>query len=144
VQSGGSIYASDWAYFWTEMAFPDIIEYYGDDSIEGNAKVGSIYENLVANVVSDSFRRALGNVDTITILFNWPAWVVAVSASLSSTVHIVAPSIQTFQSTLYNVPLVISHQPTTTSGTVFFTSFHHEAQLTSQMEQVLRFLVFQL
>ncbi|MDX9719404.1 MAG: hypothetical protein RBU37_01560, partial [Myxococcota bacterium] len=144
VQSGGSIYVSDWAYFWAEMAFPDIIDYYGDDTQEGVAKVGIVYDALVANVVSDSFQRALDGAETITIQFNWPAWVLAESVSFSSTVHILAPTVQTFTSTLHDVPLVVSHKPTPTSGTVFFTSFHHEAQLTRQMEEVLRFLVFQL
>ena len=145
VNSGGSLYVSDWAYFWAELAFPEIIDFYGDDETEGAARVGALADNVVADVVSDTFRNALNGAETITLLFNWPAWAVATEASLSSTVHILAPTIQLMgTATLEDVPLVISHKPTPTAGTVFFTSFHHEAQLTQQMEQVLRALVFQL
>jgi len=144
VQSGGSLYVSGWAYYWAELAFPEAVDYYGDDLFEGSAKKGNIIDNLVADVISTPFQNALAPATTLTIKFNWPAWVVASSVSFTSTVHILAASVPTFSETLTDVPLVVSHKPTETSGTVFFTSFHHEAQLSGQMEQVLRFLVFQL
>ncbi len=100
-------------------------------------------ENLVASVISENFRNAIKS-DTITIQFNWPAWVLAESVSFESEVHVLAESLPTDDEPLTDIPLVVSYKPSETSGTVFFTSFHHEAQLTQQMEDVLRFLIFQL
>ena len=144
VESGGSLYVSDLAYFWAELAFPEMIDYYGDDMIDGEAQVGAIDDNVVADVLSQSFQQALG-LNTTTVSLNRPAWVVASSVSFATTVHILAPTATLMSGSVSSdVPLIVSHRPSPTSGTIFFTSFHHEATMSQDMEQVLHFLVFQL
>ena len=44
--------------------------------------------------------------------------------------------------TVPNAPLLVSHEQG--AGKVLFTSFHHEAQLTADMEAILQYLVFEL
>lgn len=148
VNSGGSIYISDYAYYWGELVFPGAIDFLGDDRIEGEAKQGNRADNLTAEVLSPEFQKALRPLTSISIKFDLPAWVIAEKLGTpmpgGSTVHIEAPTVDTPSETLTNVPLVISYKPAPDSGTVYFTSFHHEEELNPEMQKVLNFLIFQL
>lgn len=154
VQNGGSIFVTDWAYYWIESVFPGAIQFYGDPppdgsgvyqpGEEGPAKVGKLDPNVPATVESEVFRTVIGN--TMSVNFNWAAWVVATGANFQSEVHILATQAPIYQAPFVqqNAPLVVSYKPTPTSGTLFFSAFHAAVQPTTQMEDVLRFIVFQL
>jgi hypothetical protein len=144
VEEGGSLYVSDWAYYWIERTYPDRVDFFGDDSVEGPACIGSQSSDLAVSVDSDLFQSLLGQTDT-TISFSWPAWAAMAEAHPGkTTVHLSAPLAPLDNGqTLSDAPMVISFQPTPTSGTVFFSSFNANAN-DELMDRVLRFLIFQL
>jgi hypothetical protein len=82
-------------------------------------------------------------------------WVVAEGANSSATIHLsgntalcrltVHDSCASGGPTVTNAPLLVTYQDPS-GGSVVFTSFHNERQtnLSQNMEQILRFLIFQL
>lgn len=144
VEEGGSLYVSDWAYYWIEKTYSDRVDFYGDDTVEGPAKIGAQIQSLPVSVDSDLYRSLLGVTET-SVNFNWPAWSVMSEAHPGkTTIHMSAASVTLDNGeTAENVPMVISFQPTPTSGTVVFSSFNADAN-DAVMDQVLRFLIFQL
>ncbi|MDP6932332.1 MAG: carboxypeptidase-like regulatory domain-containing protein, partial [Myxococcota bacterium] len=77
VEAGGSIYASDWAYYFFESAFPDAVTFYGADGTYGSAQVGESGE-IIADVIDTTLITLLGDA-TAQLNYDLSAWVVAES-----------------------------------------------------------------
>lgn len=161
VNNGGSLYASDYAYPWVELAFPDILDLYGNETTNINsAKMGYAPQTVTADVLSADLQTILGR-NTATIVFpHQPPnvlntfWSVLEGVGAGALNNIQA-NVQMCQNanncgsannTLHNnTPLLVTWK-SPQGGTVVFTSFHNKRQATlnQDMEQILRYLIFQL
>lgn len=160
VNGGGSLYASDWAHHFVAKMFPDMIEFYGDSANTSSALMGFAPQTISAGVTSSGLQTALGHNDTVIDFPHEPLqnvlnnnWAVATGAGPETTVHLQgdvalcssATSCSSQGGSVPDAPLLLSYQ-TPGNGTVFFTSFHNDSQMgiSDDMEEILRFLIFQL
>lgn len=160
VAQGGSLYTSDWASPFFEMAFPDIIDFYGDDTDMEAARNGYAPQLIQATVQSQTLQTTLGaNSASIDFPHTPPAvyndhWVVAESVDPSATVHLSGDAqlcqndaCQSGGAMQSGAPLLVS-KTEAGGGTVIFTSFHNHsddaAPISAETETILRFLILQL
>jgi hypothetical protein len=120
VQSGGSLYASDFAADYIEAAFPKHIHFKGKTGKAGNVQ---------AKVVDIGLREVLGN--QLPLNFDMDSWVQIESVSKTHEV---------------DVYLTVSNKPILAvfnygDGQVIYTSFHNHAQVSKEEQTLLRFLV---
>lgn len=136
VQSGRSLYASDRAYQFVSRAFPEAVNF-RPDTLAGSS------QTVTAQVISDAMFTLLGTSHT-QINFNLGGWAVMSSPPPGVTVHFQGP-VRIGSSSNVQAPLLISYSHSS-GGTVIYTSFHNNAQvgLGSDMERILRYLIFQL
>ena len=134
---GGSLYASDYAYQFIEEPFPDAVNFLG--------KEGGEDQTVMARVVSTPMLSLLGSSQA-EIYFNLDHWVVMASAGPDSVVHFEGDPQLMNGTTHNNAPFLVSFSPPSSSGQAIFTSFHNSAQdgMEGDMEEILRFLIFQL
>lgn len=153
VAEGGSVYASDWAHQIIEAAWPNKIDFVGHDhefpdpyvdyDLTNTPYVGqSTY--LEANVLDGTMSQILGS--TAQINYDLDAWVVPLSmgsgASAMLTGTAPAWDLTTWDTVTYqNVPLAVRFAP---GGTVIYTTFHNESQMTSDMELALKEMILNL
>jgi hypothetical protein len=141
VQGGGSIYASDWAYFMIEAPFPNMVTFVGNDNTYGNAQVGESGFYTV-EVLDPALKSILGS-SSATINYDLPAWVVPEKASDSEV--LVRGTVSYYENYVNlktrMVPLLLAGDD---NGRALFTSFHNEAQTTIDMDKILREIVFSL
>ena len=147
VDAGGSLYASDWAYDFVEIAFPDSIEFEGNDSQQNAAAVGESGP-MTANVSDPALATALGDT-TVSLNYDLPQWVVPTSAGGNARVLVTgnasAFNYSNFQT--YNIPnaaLAVQFHFGSNGGSVIYTSFHNEQQSTQDMDLLLSYMVFEL
>jgi len=72
VASGGSVYASDWAYDVVERAWPEAIEFVGADELPNAAQLGE--DGVVRATVTDGPLAAWLELDEIEITYELPVW----------------------------------------------------------------------
>jgi hypothetical protein len=135
VSNGGSIYASDWEYYYLMKTFPTFILFYSP-----NAKRG-FEQNIQATIVDSVLRNSFGK-EFVSINFDLPFWVPIRNVSKEVSVIIKADNLK-FHDGIYNdVPLmtIFSYK----QGIVFYTSFHNEAQKTEDIDKILKTIVFKL
>lgn len=138
VKAGGSIYTSDWAYFFTESAFPSAIDFVGDDKTSGAAYVGSAGK-ISATVLDETMQEVLGKA-TAQLNYDLDAWAVASGTGEGATV-LLEGSAKTWSGSINNSPLAVQIKP---GGRMVYTSFHNERQLTEDMELLLREIILSL
>jgi hypothetical protein len=136
VSAGGSLYSSDWAYVYAELPWPNAINFYGDPGPFANPKVG-MKTTITGSVTNPGLAGFLGKTK-VKIKFDLDAWVVINSVPPTTTTHIVGDVPQVGS----NRPLMVTH--TQGAGTVLYTTFHNEKQVTGDMVSILNFLVFEL
>ncbi|MEO0231926.1 MAG: hypothetical protein ABIM29_05225 [candidate division WOR-3 bacterium] len=141
INSGGSLYASDWAYDAIEATFPEYIDFYGEDTIPGDAKEGESEENVSSRVSDERIKEALGK-EKIFINFNLGEWVIIDNVGNQTEVWVKADSIHTYTGALFNKPLMVKFNYG--SGKVIYTSFHNEAQITQDMIKILITVIYSL
>ncbi len=136
VAAGGSVYASDWAYVYVEQAWPNAINFVGDPSPTAYPKVGN--QGIIqGTIVDQNLATNLGKT-AVQINYDLSAWVVVQSVPVTTTSHIVG-NVPGFGNGL---PLMMTHKQG--AGTVLYTTFHNEQQVTNDMTTILNFLVFEL
>lgn len=163
VQGGKSLYVSDWAAPFVERAFPDMIDFVGDDTDPLAARDGYAPQTITATVPTMELQGILGRSDATIDFPQDPAnnvlnnnWVVAAGVGMGAVVQIqgdadlcadgglgnACPSVDGSQA---GAPLLVTYKDPS-GGAVVFTSFHNERQTTlnQDMERILRFLIFQL
>lgn len=135
VESGGVLYASDWAESYVTAAFPGRVTFLAPDP-----RVGATGEQEAA-VLDEGLKRALGK-GTATINFDSPVWAVIDSVAAGTEVLVRGPVVTMDGTTLSDRPYLV--QFATGKGRVTYTSFHNEAQTTGDVDVLLEQLLFQL
>ncbi len=146
VQSGGSVYASDWAYDVVEEMFSSHIDFYDDDLVNDAAQMGATMSAVYADISDLSLAQAMGQ-NSIEIHYALPAWAIMESVSSSVRVYLRADAdvsdLYGFAiDTLYDVPHTVGFSYG--EGKVIYTSFHQEPGLNVDAERLLQLLVFEL
>lgn len=150
VENGGSVYASDWASEIIRIAFPNRINFFNNDAMFGDARVGKSNANQVAQVLDTSLQQAL-SATSITINLNLPSWVVVdkLSAQPAGLTTLIAGTVSHYtddwgftSGSLANSPLVVRFEYG--AGRVLYTSAHNESQISQDLENVLNYIVFEL
>lgn len=142
VTNGGSIYASDWAYYIVEASFRDQNTFHGDDWTPGSAKVGEA-GFVSANVLSPSMQQLLGS-NTADLNYDLSQWAAMVAAPLAEVL------IEgTYEYSEDGWSFDTRFGPLATrfdygNGTVIYTSFHNEQQTTVDMHLLLQDIVLSL
>lgn len=142
IESGKSMYASDWAYVVVERTFPTVIDFYGDDSYYGNAEVGEA--GSVKGIIKSSILEKHLGKSEIDIVFDLGGWVVVQGPEPGANVEIwiEADTVKLYSETLVNVPIMLYFKAG--QGSVMFTSFHNEAQATEDMIKTLVRVIYSL
>jgi hypothetical protein len=149
VAQGGALYVSDWAYGVVEQAFPDKLNFYGDDTRNDTAEV-AIGGQYVATVIDEGLRERVGA----------PSFTIDISFQLGTVIQEVAPDVTIYLETDMQyrrevggdvIADIIRDTPVTVGfkhgvGTVIYTSFHQEEdeELDGPEDEMLRYLVFEL
>ena len=162
--SGRSLYASDWAYFFVERAFSGVIDFYpageSNDVTFGNALKGYAPQIINADVVNPALQGVLG-VNNVMIDFPQDTtsqniqWAMMSSVTPNATIHLSGSAgvcagssgCSSQGSVEANIPLLVTFTSPTSSGSIAFTSFHNHpagAPISPQISQILKYLIFQL
>jgi hypothetical protein len=169
VAAGHSLYASDWAWQIVENAFPNAIDFYGNDASTSKAtagpsttagprqgpgptlsekKAGAAAYTMTGNIVDTGLAAVVGK-STTTIYEDLGTWVVMQAAGTGTVVEIeshvmdVAPATGDWGT----VPLVVRFP--SGAGHVVYTSFHNIAVKDAgapvdDIKAILTYLVFTL
>lgn len=163
VQGGKSLYVSDWAAPFIEDAFPDMIDWVGDDTTRSDHRDGYAPQTINATVMTPELQSVLGRNDAVIEFPQDPNngvinnnWAVAAGVGAGVVVQLQGDADLCSQGGFFTpCPMVQGSQPAApllvtyadpSGGAVVFTSFHNERQstLNQDMERILRFLIFQL
>ncbi len=142
VNEGGTLYASDWAGSLINAAFPGKINFYqgksgyAEDDALGRVGASGIVQ---AEVVDSGLQDVVGK-SSIEVNYDLDYWVIIDSVGSGARVHMQGPANITQISggedvTLEDKPYVVSFSEG--KGEVLYTTFHNEAQVTSDVEKVL-------
>lgn len=129
VQEGGVIYGSDWAMNIINGSFPgniDFLDYDGATSWSNNSYI-----------VDDALRQYLGK-SHIDIEYDLGSWCVIDNVT-SGVTTLIRGTVETYSGTLLNKPLSVRFSYGL--GTVIYTTFHNEAQISADIELVLAYYI---
>ena len=150
---GGSLYMSDLAWVVGEHAFPDAIDFWGDDDLE-DAQVIEPHSTFDAALVDASLAEYVGKMNIEVTYDSGP--LISVSAPGEGTaVHAVGHIDQCnggiFDDCLTDVPinedqpLLLSYEPGVGSGRVIYSGFHVDEQTDQDAyDMVMYYLLFLL
>jgi len=129
VEEGGVIYASDWAMNLIIGSFPGKINFleYG----------GMISWSIDSYIVDDALRQYLSK-SLIDIEYDLGGWCVIDSVAPDVTT-LIRGEAHTYSGTLPDKPLSVRFSYGL--GTVIYTTFHNEAQITADIEKVLTYYI---
>jgi hypothetical protein len=141
VDEGGSIYASDWAYYLIEKAFSSKIDFYGDDSAYGSPQVG--IDGPVSADVLDPVMQALLGGTSADINYDLGMWVVP--EAVDSDVEVLLQARVSVLDLWTGYGGVVHDAPIASrfefgEGRVIFTSFHNEHQTGDTTLDMMRIL----
>jgi len=128
--SGGHVYFSDLADSWLTSAFPGMINFAGNSTSTGTVSAGVPYGPLAAVVG-----------DPINVVFDLSVWT-AIDTVESGVTTYVQGDISTVSSYTGVHPITVGWRPGSSSGCVFYTSYHIEGASTgSAQELAIKYLV---
>ncbi len=136
VEQGGSIYASDWAYVYAEFPFPDAIMFFNEALAPMGPKMGP-EGPLQGQIVDQTLAQVMGKT-IVDLEYDLGAWVVVQGGPAATRIHVTGD----VPIAGNGLPLAISHDQGL--GTVLYTTFHNEPQVTGDMVQILTYLIFEL
>ena len=139
VEWGGSLYASDWAYAFVEAAFPSAIDFYGDDTDIGTPCDGR-WGSMSASVLDTWMQATIGSTEA-NIIYNLGGWCVPVAVGGSSYTMVEADVYLRSEEPVLDAPLAVRFDH---GGTVIFTTFHNEAQASTDMVAALKEIILSL
>ncbi len=127
----GLLWASDWSYDLVEAAWPEKIDFYGDDLVLDEAQAGTIGQ-VLATVTDSTLAETLG-ADQISLEFNYSDWMVMEDVAQDESVDVllrgdaeVKLSASEGFGTVQNVPLLVTFDHG--QGQVILSSFHWNVQ----------------
>jgi len=145
VREGGSIYASDWSYYMVEEGWPEKNDFIGNDNVFGDATTGR-KGSVTGTVLDEAMRARLGR-DSASISYDLDAWVPVEDVSGDAEVLIEG----TYRwNELYGgggggtVTGPLATRVHDELGTVIYTSFHNERQVTDDMAHLLEEIILSL
>ncbi|MCM1315946.1 MAG: cellulose binding domain-containing protein [Alistipes senegalensis] len=128
VEQGGTVYASDWALDALIEAFPERnITYTTANS-----------QNIIADVADRGLNTSTG-LETVPVNFNLSNWRLINSTLQEDVNTYIKGSVKEENNDTF--PLAFSFPYGNNGGKVFYTSFHHEANMTDEMQNVLNDLI---
>jgi len=139
VELGGSIYASDWAHYTAEVAFPEAIDFYGNDASYQAARQGRA-GNVTAQVLDDDMEAVLGT-SVAQIYYDLPEWGVIEGAG-TGRVLIQGDVSLLGSGGVSAAPLAVEID--SGDGRFIYTTFHNERQATVDMELLLTEIILSL
>lgn len=147
VDAGGSVYASDWAYYLVESAFSPKIDFFGEDSVYGSAQVG-VDGPVMADVLDPVMQALLGGTSA-DINYDLGMWVVpqAVNTDVEILLEARVSALDLWTGSMTVVPdAPIASRFDFGEGRVIYTSFHNEHQTgtTLDMMRILEEIVLSL
>lgn len=130
--AGGHIYFSDLADSWLTSAFPGVITFFGYSTMTGTVSSAVPYAPLAAVVG-----------DPINVIFDLGAWAAMDSVAAGVTTYIQG-DISTVSSYTGVRPITVGWRPSSSTGCVFYTSYHIEGAGTGTgipQEDAIKYLV---
>lgn len=144
VRAGGSVYASDWAYYLVEEGWPEKNDFVGNDAVFGDATTGR-KGNVTGQVLDEAMEARLGR-PTASITYDLSAWVPV--QAVSGDAEVLIEGTYRWQELYGNQGGTITGPLATRVhdelGTVIYTSFHNEQQTTDDMAQLLEEIILSL
>jgi len=131
MQSGGKIYASDWAYGTVIKMYPEL-----SGSRNGNS------QTVNGNIEDVNLQRYM-DVTAVQIFYNLGSWY-SISPTIDQSVNVpfLKATYTTTTGTLTNN--VIAFSRTELAGKLIFTTFHNEANVTAATIKILKYFIFEL
>jgi hypothetical protein len=143
VNSGGAIYASDWAYDVVEQIWPEAINFVGADEIPDSAQMGE-YGMVTATVADDALAEWL-DADYTQVEFDLPVWPPIEGVADTVSVHLTG-NIEYRDGTnifpLTASPLLVSF--TSGEGKVAFSTFRVAKNADSEIILTLQYMMYSL
>jgi hypothetical protein len=143
VESGGSVYTSDWAYDVVEQIWPTRINWVGDDALPDAAQTGEY--GVVNAAVSDAALAQFLGKNYIEVEFDLPVWPVLENVDTSVSIHL-SGSVEyregTATYTLPTAPILVSF--TSGEGKVVSSAFRVAKNSTDDVLVVLQYLMYAL
>lgn len=140
VAAGGSVYASDWAYYIVEASYPAQQTFHGNDNELGAAFVGE--SGMVDATVHDPVIQDLLGSATASINYDLASW----AAMKSTTGEVLLEGEYTYWDGFWpetgTGPLAF--RMSDGGGTVTYTTFHNEHQTTIDMDLILQEIILSL
>ena len=141
VELGNTLVVTDWAYDLVEAAWPDEIDWLGDDTAFDDAQHGDI-GSISADITDDTLKTAL-NEDKFNVDYDFSNWAIPQSTNSDVTVWIQGDVTYTIRDGNPSqpqaaAPLLMSFQPNgKTKGKVVVSTFHWDAQTPQAMDTIL-------
>ena len=129
VEEGNSLYASDWASRFVRDTIPEAMTF--SDSTGGS-------QSVTAQVVSDEMQLLLQS-DTAEVNFNLGGWHMMSDVGPATQVQF-RGNVEGAE----DIPFMAIYDDPIGGGRAIYTSFHNNSQATSDMEDILEFMIFQL
>jgi len=146
VDNGGFVYATDWSYDLIEAAFPDQIDFLGDDETLDAAQLGepqTINGLVVDAALQEDLGMSSGN-NEVEVRFDFDAWSVIEAVGSGTSVLVEGDIVYkdgADDAELSDSPLLVMFDYG--RGKVVYTPFHTQAQYTTDVQDIINFLVFQ-
>ena len=130
LNSGGKIYASDWAFGCVKGIHSELNGTYDGDAVD----------SLLSNVVYAALQTYLGK-STVRINYNLSSWL---SLDPNNNYSQNIPFTRATYQTLTNNPTAFFRETYSAGGKLIYTTYHNEAQASADMVKILQFFVFEL
>ena len=143
VWNGGSVYASDWAYDILELAWPDAVDFLGDDLVPNAAQHGD-YDDVQASVIDASLAEYLKQ-DVINISYDLPVWPPILGVEGYVSIHLAGDVHYRYGSSegiVPAAPLLASFSGG--NGRVIFSTFRAVANQDQVKEDVIQYLLYDI
>lgn len=142
VAQGGDIHCSDWAYDLIEQVWPGKLTTVGAGQPDA-AQLG-VSQLLVATVNNANLSAYMGGVEELPVEYDLDLWPVVLSASTSSSVHLVGQATYTSEDQVIQVatPMLVSFNGG--GGRVVFSSYRLAANDSAEMTSLMRYVLFSL
>jgi len=142
VENGGSVYASDWAYYVVETGWPQMNTFYGNDAVVGDAFVGE--SGYVTATVLDATMVARLGSSTAQLNYDLPSWAVMETNNQGAVLLEGTVEIWDLWNGYTSIRAPLAAELQDGDGNVIYTSFHNEAQTTMDMHTLLQEIILSL
>ncbi len=140
VQQGGTVYASDWAYDVVERAWPQAIDFMGDDLVPDAGQVGEA-DVVVGTVLDSGMESAIGTGE-MAVTYDMFVWPVILDLGPGTTAYLVGDAPYTMdqqEQTAPNSPLMVGFDDG--EGRVVFSTWRSRANAGGEHLKAMRYVL---